>query len=197
MSVAAEEHKKEPDQLALSSAYELLQSEPQKAFPVLEGLADKGSLMSMLYLADAYMKGLGTPTDLTAAEKWLMRATDRGSHVAPHQLGLLYLDLKDYEKAEKMFRLGASWNYLPSLYRLGMMYSDGVGVVPDPDQARDFFERASSMGHVFAKRRLAGMLLRGECGPLGVLRGLWLLIVGFAQAVSGAISDAGSERMRS
>src|SRR5258708_33946080 len=96
MSVAAEEHKKEPDQLALSSAYELLQSEPQKAFPVLEGLADKGSLMSMLYLADAYLKGLGTPTDVTAAEQWRMGAHHKGSHVAPHQLRLFYLDLKVY-----------------------------------------------------------------------------------------------------
>ena len=192
-----DEFRREPDLLALSAAYKLLKKESERALSMLEELAGRGSLMSMVYLGDAYLKGLGVSTDVESAKKWLKRATDEGSRVAPHQLGLLYLDLKEYQHAEEMFRLGASWNYLPSLYRLGTMYADGVGVTRQPALAREFFERASSQGHVFAKRRLAGLLLRGTGGSVEILRGLWLFVFGLAEAVVGAVSDPEGQRMRS
>ena len=192
-----DELQSEPDLSALSAAYKLLKTEPERAVPMLEELAGRGSLMSMIYLADAHRKGLGVPSDVESARTWLKRATDEGSRVAPHQLGLLHLKLKEYQLAEEMFRLGASWNYLPSLYRLGTMYADGTGVTPQPRLAREFFERASSQGHVFAKRRLAGLLFRGAGGPVDVVRGSWLFISGLAEAVVGAVSDPEGQRMRS
>ncbi|MEH2492505.1 tetratricopeptide repeat protein [Bradyrhizobium sp. AZCC 2230] len=192
-----DEFQQEPDLPALSAAHELLKAHPERALPMLEELAGRGSLMSMVYLADAYRKGLGVSPDVERAKSWLNRATSEGSRVAPHQLGLLCLDLKEYQRAEEMFRLGASWDYLPSLYRLGMMFADGTGVTPQPALAREFFERASSLGHVFAKRRLAGLLLRGRGGPVDLTRGIWLFASGLAEAVMGAVSDPKGQRMRS
>ena len=195
--VEIDEFQGEPDLLALSTAYKLLKTEPERALSMLEQLAGRGSLMSMVYLGGAYQKGLACLTDAESAKKWLKRATDEGSRVAPHQLGLLYLDLKEYQHAEEMFRLGASWNYLPSLYRLGTMFADGAGVSRQPALAREFFERASSRGHVFAKRRLAGLLLRGAGGSVEIFRGLWLFVLGLAEAIVGAVSDPEGQRMRS
>jgi TPR repeat protein len=193
----SDEFQKEPDLPALLAAYKLMKNEPKAALPILEGLAGRGSLMSMVYLGDAYRKGLGTSADVESAKKWLKRATNEGSREAPHQLGLIHLDLQEYQHAEQMFRLGASWDYLPSLYRLGTMYADGIGVTAQPALAREFFARASSRGHVFAKRRLAVLLFLGAGGPVDIVAGTRLFISGLAQAIVGAVSDPEGQRMRS
>jgi TPR repeat protein len=197
ISSNSDEFQGEPDLAALSAAHELLKKEPERALPILAKVADEGSLLSMIYLGDAYRKGIGVSVDIAEAKKWLRRATDAGSRVAPHQLGLVHLDLKEYQQAEEMFRLGASWHYLPSLYRLGVMFADGVGTTPQPVLAREFFESASSRGHVFAKRRLASMLLRGSGGSVNIPRGVWLFVSGFIDAITGAVSDPVGQPMRS
>lgn len=182
---------------ALSAAQELLTEEPERALQIFQELASKGSPMSMMYLGDAYRRGIGVSVDLESAKRWLKLASDAGSREAPHQLGLLLLDLKEYQQAIEMFRLGSSWHYLPSLYRLGVMFSDGVGVDPQETLARDFFEKASAGGHVFAKRRLASMLLRGSGGSRNIPGGVWLYISGLAEAIVGAVLEPQGQRMRS
>jgi uncharacterized protein len=191
------EFKKEPDLAALSAAHALLKTAPERALPMLEELAGRGSLVSMIYLGNAYLRGRGVRVDVEKAKAWLDRATREGSKLAPHQFGLLYWDLKDYQRAEEMFRLSASWNYLPSLYRLGLMFADGMGMALQPKLARDFFERASSQGHVFARRNLAGLLMRGEGGPRNIVKGVWLFVSGLAGVAVLGISDPEGDRMRS
>jgi TPR repeat protein len=69
----------ESDLDALRRAYDDLRSDPSRALLQLRDLADRGSVMSMIYLGYARGKGIGSPVDLAEAEKWFKGAYDAGS----------------------------------------------------------------------------------------------------------------------
>ena len=132
--------------------------------------------MSMLYIGDAYDEKGAATTDLTQAAEWYSRAADRGSVLGRYKLGRVYLDLKRYAEAQRMFEIGVSENDAPSMNMLGRMYKNGIGVNRDISKARPLLERSVSLGNLFAKRSLAEILLRGNFGPLQFLRGIYLWI---------------------
>jgi uncharacterized protein len=168
---------KEPDMESLTRAHSLLASDPGQALTELKALADRGSVMSMLYIANAYRNGVGSGTDLQQAEEWYRRAMDRGSVLGSYELGRVYYEMENYPKAEKAFRAGESQNYAPSINMLGMMHLGGTGVEQNTGKARDLLERASALGHIFAKRNLAFLLITGRYGLREFLRGVGLFLL--------------------
>ena len=164
----------EPDLEQLRRAHSLLRSNPAQALLALKALAERGSTMSMLYIGEAYDEKGAATTDLTRAAEWYSRAADRGSTLGRYKLGRVYLDLERYGEARQMFEMGVSENYAPSMNMLGMMYMKGIGINRDVSRARPLFERSASLGHVFAKRNLAAIFLRGTFGILQFLRGIYL-----------------------
>jgi TPR repeat protein len=78
---------------------------------------------------------------------------------------------------------GAAWiqkaavqGYAPALYRLGLLYRDGLGVTASKDEAYNCWERAAAFGHPYAQREIALELVKGRAGLAGVARGLyWFL----------------------
>jgi TPR repeat protein len=151
--------------------------------------------MSMLYIGDEYRKGAGT-TDLARAVEWFSRAADRGSALGRYKLGRAYLKLERYAEAQQAFEIGVSENYAPSMNMLGVMYMQGIGINRNVSRARPLLEQSASLGNVFGKRNLAGILLRGTFGPLQFLRGIYLFISAFKDAVTIASTDPQSERFR-
>ena len=187
----------EPDMDRLISAYRLLQTEPgPKVFRELEELAELGSLSSMVYLGCAYQHGMGTEKDMSAAETWFRRGYDSGSKLALYYLGHLYLAKKEYDNAEVVFVSGMKINYSPAIFCLGCMYLEGTGVIKQPDQARILFEKASGLGHVFAKRFLAKMYLSGRYGIFFFLKGVLLLVGAMKDFLVIAKSDPDSDLLR-
>ena len=155
----------EPDFERVSKAYELLQRQPGPAvITELIALAERGSLMSMIYLGWIYKRGLGAEIDPAQSEYWYSRAIAGGSTLAIYHLGHLYLDSLDYVKAADVFEKGASINYPPAMFCLGCMYLEGQGVSRDFEKARLLFKRAADQKNVFDKRKLAAMYLTGKYG---------------------------------
>ena len=187
---------KEPDLAKLREAHALMATAPKQALIELKALASRGSLMSMLYIASAYKEGKGTEVNISQAEEWYKRAGDGGVSLASYKLGRLYLEEKDYSRAKEVFMLGASQDYMPSLNMLGIMYRDGEGVEKNIDKAKDFFERASALGHVFSKRNLGALLLSGHFGTFKILRGLYLFIGALRDLVVVGRADSLSDRLR-
>ena len=187
----------EPDVTRLNEAYALLEIDPARAVRELRLLAEQGSLYGMLYLGWAYQKGTGTAADAKQAEAWFRRAFEKGSKLAIYYLGHLYLQQQEYSKAHEVFAVGASMQYSPAIYCLAQMYVDGAGVSKQPDKARALLEQATVLGHVFAKRSLAKLLMSGEFGFFSIFRGCSLFLGALKDGfVVGMKEDASSDRLR-
>lgn len=187
----------EPDLIRLNAAYDLLQIDPAQAIKELQLLAEQGSLSGMLHLGWAYQKGTGNGVEPEQAEIWFRRAYEKGSRLAIYYLGHLYLRQKEYSKAHDIFTTGASMDYVPAIYCLGQMYMDGAGVSKQPDKARALLERATALGHVFAKRSLAKLLMSGHFGVLNFFRGCFLVLGALKDGfVVGMKEDLSSDRLR-
>ena len=159
---------REPDLELLRRAHGLLESDSKQALMDLKALADRGSLMSMLYIANAYSKGKGTAVDMQQAESWYRRAMNAGSVLGSYELGRIHYERKDYSKAEESFNVGAGQNYAPSLHMLGLMFLSGAGVKKDLSKAKQLLENATALGHVFAKRNLGSLLMAGSYAYVSV-----------------------------
>lgn len=166
----------EPDIAGLSRAYAKMRTDWPYALSEFKSLAEQGSVMSMLYIADAYLFGIGATIDLKEHERWLQRARESGSASAAYKLGLLYLRTGDRDRAMENLLLSASLNFTPAVVRLGSIYARGQFVPIDTKIAREFLERAHSSGHAIARKELARLLIRGKFGLLQAMRGLGLYL---------------------
>jgi len=166
----------EPGADALRRAYELLKTNPKKAVNELEALADRGSLMSIWYLADAYYSGRYFAKDMNGAKKWYRRAEESGASYGSHMLGSVCYKIEEFPEALSAFSRGAANGYAPSIYRLGMMYKDGKGTSVDLNESRRLLESAVAKGHLFAKRDLGTLYISGKMGIQAIPKGFLMIV---------------------
>lgn len=168
----------EPDLSLLRRAYDKLSVDPTGAIEDLRTLSDAGSVMSMLYIAGAYRtKIIGT--DVRDSIDWYVKAIKSGSVIATYSLAVLYRNIKMFDQSIYYANMGVEFGYPPSMYLLGVIYSNGEGVQKDILAAKELWERASKLGHLFSKRNLAFWLMGGRFGALQVIRGfaMWLSLL--------------------
>jgi TPR repeat protein len=179
---------REPDRKALIHAFNLLSRDPEEALVELKALADRGSIASMLYIAHTYRK---LKRDLPQSNEWFRRAMNAGSPLGSYELARNYRNARNYAQALEILKVGDANDYAPSIHLLGVMYWKGVGVDKDIDKARKLFERASALGHVYAKRNLGTLLIKGHYGPRQAFRGLtlWAHAIKDAWVLSGDPTD--------
>jgi TPR repeat protein len=184
---------REPDKEALNHAFNLLSSDPEEALVELKALADRGSIASMLYIAHTYRKLKG---DLLQSNEWFRRAMNAGSLLGSYELARNYREANNHSDALEVLRVGESDGYAPSIHQLGVMYWKGLGVDKDTDKARKLFERASALGHVYAKRNLGILLLTSQ--PREVFRGLrlWMRAIKDAWQLLPDPPDDADDRLR-
>ena len=167
----------EPDMEKLQLVYSKLSEDPEAAIEELQRLADAGSTMSMIYIANLFQHGRGVPVDLKEYEVWLRRAEASGSVFAAYKLARLYMASHEFVAAENSLVWSASAGFLPSIARLGSIYSNGFGVAINKLEARRLLEAAYKQGHLAGMRNLAHLLLRGDFGFIAQIRGAILYFV--------------------
>jgi TPR repeat protein len=167
---------KEPNLEELRTAYALFATDFDLARSKLEELANRGSVASMWYLGDAYSRGEHVAKHFAKAKIWYGRAEASGSIAASFRLGRACYALLDYGPAFEAFSRGAAKGYLPAVYRLGMMYKEGLGTKRDLNECRRLLEVAVSEGHLFAKRDLAWLCMTGAFGARKIPKGIWMAI---------------------
>jgi len=64
----------------------------------------------------------------------------------------------------------------------------------DPERARRYFEQAAEQGYVFGKRFIAGQLLRGGDGLLGVPRGMLMFASALIEFLRIRFKDRHAEK---
>jgi TPR repeat protein len=82
------------------------------------------------------------------------------------------------------------------MHMLALMYLRGNGVEKDIDRGHDLLERAAASGHIFSKRNLASLLIRGDYGISKVPRGLLLFMSALKDALTVVPTDPHSDRLR-
>jgi TPR repeat protein len=146
--------------------------------------ADQGSIAAMCALAEAHLAGAGVARDARAAADLYARATAAGSRYAPAVLGAMYEEgfgvdrdpvaaAECYERAVakrgwRAFRTRARSSaaladaerlcVTDTLFRLGVMYTEGRGVPHDLTRACELLGRAAGRGDGRAHALLAGSL---------------------------------------
>jgi len=125
-----------------------------KAAVWYEKAAEFGYDLSLCYLAELYMEGKGVPENPELAIELCSKSAKNRSIPAQIRLGRLYLEgdepVRDYKVAFAWFELNALKNNPESIYYLGVMLRDGLGIPKSSEKAVHYFESAAAQGFIDA-----------------------------------------------
>ncbi len=170
--------------------------EYKKAFLIYKKLAAEGSVPSQVFLGWMYQKGLGVEKDFEKSFFYYKHAAKLGSSEAQFYLAKLYAKQGDFEETKIWYLKAAENKYSPALFRLGWIYDIGRGVTSDKERALQYYERASNLGHIFAKKYLAILLMKGHKGFLFRMLGILIFVQCIGLTISVAAKDPYSERLK-
>lgn len=141
---------------AVKIALDMCSSQPSEALEQLRILAEEGSCMSQLALGDFYLYGRhGLEPDFILAEKFLQSAKGQGSREAAYRLAKHYLRSHRYDDAISELEELAESDFIPALFRLGHIYYEGVLAERNIKKSKEFFSRASDLGHIHSMHWLS------------------------------------------
>jgi flagellar biosynthesis GTPase FlhF len=121
-------------------------------------LAEKGNAEAEFKVGEMYETGFGVKQDMKQAEIWITKAAEKGHETANFKL--LYWDLekngvtKSNKAAFESLQAKAKEGNPQAEYYVGKMYSRGVGVKKDPDQAITWLNKAAFVGVLEAEREM-------------------------------------------
>jgi hypothetical protein len=121
-------------------------------------LAEKGNAEAEFKVGEMYETGFGVTQDMKQAENWINKAAEKGHETANFKL--LYWDLEkngvtSTNKAElESLQTKAKEGNPQAQYYVGKMYSRGVGLKRNPDQAINWLNKAAFVGVLEAEREM-------------------------------------------
>lgn len=167
---------REPNLRQLKQAYENWKAHRPGAIGQLEWLAANESAVAMLCLGDAHRLGRGAERNIATAEKWYRRAAEAGSPRGHFQLGHMYLLQGGILEGRRELEIAHAEGYVPATRVLAQSYLVSKTDNQDRAKARHLFEFAAMRGSIYSESALAWMLIRGDRGLLGKLRGVYHLL---------------------
>ncbi len=112
--------------------------------------AKQGNSNAQYDVASMYQNGRGVSPDLGKATKWYKKSAAQDNVKAVNRLRLMEANEERFKKVLAQAEKGNS----DSQYKLGKMYSEGIGVSIDNAKAAKAFESAASQGHAKAEYNL-------------------------------------------
>ncbi len=186
----------DPDLKEFIRLRDLVPENPTQALREIEGLADRGSAMSMLYIADALRTGSTYQQDLEKAEGWYRLVAHAGLPHGAHGLGLIHRMRNKYSQAVEEFEVGVQRGFAPSMNVLGLMCFNGEGVKKDILKARRLWKRGIDLGNLWSKRNLARECVSVKFGVSNILYGILLFLSGTIDIPMIVWADRYSDRLR-
>jgi len=184
---------RERDLERLRNAYALLGEDKAQAITALTELAEHGSIVSMLYLAQYYLRQPNP--DYANAEKWNRAAYEKGhSSTALFNLGTMYYSLRKLDLAEEIFFDGATKGNASCMYWLATLYFL-YKYLEKKQEIKSLLECAIKRGHVRSKHGLGRLLMKGHYGITNIPRGIYLYFSGMCESVRLADNDPSDPRL--
>jgi TPR repeat protein len=140
-----------------------VKANPKEALRLFKLAADQGDAGGQCGLGMMLQVGLHVLQDKAAALNLFQRSASQGNGTAQTQLAKYYLDgvagvlTKDVLEAVRLFRLAVGRDIPEAVYRLGLCYKNGTGVVKDVYEAIRLFRLAAEKGNTDAKCVLANL----------------------------------------
>lgn len=185
------------DTVTFQSALDLFETESyEAAYLQFKCLSEAGVSAADFYVGWMLKEGKGTVRDLGMAKIAFGRAAERGNLESLYYLGTIAEIEGRQPDAVKFYNKAIDSDYLPALYSLGRLYIDGVGSPPDLEKGRYYLDLAAKQGHVFAMRKLAGLMLRGRFGFLLIGKGVGLFILSIVRALRLLFTSPRDDRLR-
>lgn len=124
------------------------------AFDQAKAAAEQGDLDAQGLLGGMYYEGMGTPQNITEAQRWWQVASERNDPISQAQLGLLYVKAEQYPAAKFWLEHSAAQGNAQGMFNLGVMYLQGKGMPKDIAMAKSLFTQAAAKGHEKAQQVL-------------------------------------------
>lgn len=150
----------EPSAMYALAAYEDQQDQNSwRARQWLLKAAAAGNVDAMEHLGELYERGQGVGQNLRRAKHWYREAIEAGSDSAS-------MRFQELLTAEKILRLAkkAAVGDASAMFELGRRYSEGAGVIQDPEQGQHWYKEAAERGNTAAMFRL-GVLYSNGLAP--------------------------------
>jgi len=152
--------------------------------------AESGHEDSQVFVGWLYSKGCkNVEQDLKQAKRWLEPAAESGNVDAIYLLGIVYSMAGNHHQAISKLNSAAELGYSAAYYQLGKIYFTGIHTERNNRLAYDYFNSASKLGHIFAKREVALMNIKGYKGISGIPIGLFLFVASIFTGIYSAIKD--------
>lgn len=136
----------------------------EKARALYQSAAEKGWPRAMYALGRLYQRGEGAPIDDAKALYWLGLAAEAGDERAAAAAGDQAMQMKVYPKAARWLRMAADQGDTKSMFELGLMHANGVGVPKDEPAGLALIRRSAEGGYAFAQATVGEMYTLGEGG---------------------------------
>jgi TPR repeat protein len=193
----AREWSEEDHARELWDALQLRKSDPIAGTEELRLLAEGGSRLAMVYLGAAYRDGKdGLALNLERGEHWLRRSADAGSIEGAYGLAHHFLKTGRVHAALEVYERVGDRGYSPAFYALGAHLYKGDFGEADTSRALKYFLKAEAMDHFGGAIWVSRILLRGELGLRGRIRGFARLVALFPRLVKTLYTYPESDRLR-
>jgi uncharacterized protein len=128
----------------------------------LERAANRGVIVAQYRLGMMYAQGIGIERDLSLALRWLKTAAPN-YEAAAQQLQAVRYELRNAytDEFDRSWAAAQTGDAL-SMFKLAIMFQDGVGTSPNAARALEWLEKAAQLNVADAQARLGTMYLNGE-----------------------------------
>ena len=140
--------------------------------------ANNGDFEAQYELGREYSSGRILKQDFTLAEKWFKESAKNGNLYAEAAIGVMYMNMGDYEKAFNILLKVAQKGNMNAQSNLALFYMYGIpsiGISPSYEKAAYWLELAADQGEVEAMYNLSNLLLKNSGAQHNTARGLELL----------------------
>lgn len=144
------------------------QIQPEAAFVLMAGEAEKGNSNAMLTLGRFYEQGVGTARNYTKAMEWYGKAAQAGQPEGHYNLGVCYEvgmgTASDMAKAVQSYQKASDLGLALAMVKLSSIYIAGNGAPKDTAKAIGYLDKAATAGMPGAANELGLIYLSGLLG---------------------------------
>ncbi len=161
----------------------------RQSFDIYIKEAEKGCVACQRFVGWMYFRGEGVSQNVQKANNWMTKAADAGDLEAMFGLGRIFMSESDFENAMHWYQKGMDSEFLPAIYWVARFKRDGLGCAEDKKEALLTFRKSALLGHLQSLREYAVLLMRGDEGVLGRIRGMVLFVRFIFMTVRFATTD--------